>query len=186
MWIAILLSIIFILKIFLNSNTGKGIIGELLVYKTLKKLNITDYHIFNNTILKSIDNTTTQIDHIVVSRFGIFVIETKYFDGWIYGRKKDKFWTQTFFKKKSRFQNPLHQNFKHTETLRKLINTEDIYSIIVFAGKGNLKLKDIENVLYLKELNSYIRNKKSKIISGKKKMEIIEIIQKTKLKRHII
>ncbi|WP_339385147.1 nuclease-related domain-containing protein, partial [Vibrio paracholerae] len=46
------------------------------------------------TEIRTTEDGTTQIDHIVVSKFGVFVIETKYMKGWIFGSKDQKQWTQ--------------------------------------------------------------------------------------------
>jgi len=40
------------------------------------------YTVLHNITLPT-DDGTTQIDHIVVSRFGVFVVETKNMKGWI-------------------------------------------------------------------------------------------------------
>lgn len=54
---------------------------------------------------------TTQIDHIIVSKFGIFVIETKNMSGWIFGSPDQAQWTQSLpGGNRFRFQNPLRQN----------------------------------------------------------------------------
>ena len=55
----------------------------------------------------------TQIDHIVISQWGIFVIETKTYSGWVFGDAKSAQWTVSHFRRKDRFQNPLRQNYKH-------------------------------------------------------------------------
>jgi hypothetical protein len=61
--------------------------------------------------------STTQIDHVLVSVYGIFVIETKNMKGWIFGDERSAQWTQSIFGKKSRFQNPLRQNYRHVKAL---------------------------------------------------------------------
>ena len=43
-----------------------------------------DYHLLNHVTLRLKDGTT-QIDHVLVSRFGVFVIESKDYKGWIFG-----------------------------------------------------------------------------------------------------
>ena len=93
------------------------------------------YHLIKNVTFPTEDGTT-QIDHVIVSIYGIFVIETKNYKGWIFGREKQKEWTQQIYKTKNKFQNPLRQNYKHTKTLEKLLNLSDkeIYSVIVFIG----------------------------------------------------
>ena len=66
-----------------------------------------DYHLMNHVTLLMQDGTT-QVDHILVSRFGVFVIETKHYTGWILGQPHDDYWTQAIYRKKSRFRNPLN------------------------------------------------------------------------------
>ena len=70
------------------------------------------YRRFHNIIIPT-NNGTTQIDHIIVSPFGLFVIETKNYKGWIFGSEKQSKWTQSLYGKKYTFQNPLRQNYKH-------------------------------------------------------------------------
>jgi len=79
---------------------------------------------------------TTQIDHVIVSRYGAFVVETKNMSGWIFGAERDAQWTQKFRKSSFRFQNPLRQNYKHTETPAELLGLprDTIKSVIVFVG----------------------------------------------------
>lgn len=52
-----------------------------------------DYHLMNHVTLRLKDGTT-QIDHILVTRFGVFVIETKDYKGWIFANAKQANWTQ--------------------------------------------------------------------------------------------
>ena len=67
---------------------------------------------------------TTQIDHVVVSRHGVFVIETKNYGGWIFGKPGAKNWTQKFPRRSTTFQNPLRQNDKHVRTLVELTGAD--------------------------------------------------------------
>lgn len=73
--------------IFLAKNRAKikGKIGEISVASRLNLLNHNDYKILNNVILQTKNGGTVQIDHIIVSVYGIFVIETKNYKGWISG-----------------------------------------------------------------------------------------------------
>ena len=105
------------------------------------KLDADVYKRFHNIILQT-KNGTTQIDHVVLSQYGIFVIETKNRNGWIFGTKDQAFWTQVLFSKKNTFQNPLHQNYKHTRALAESLNVDHnkIHSIVFFIG-DNVELK---------------------------------------------
>lgn len=60
-----------------------GYIGELLVRLRLKRLDESSYTVLNDILIKT-EEGTTQIDHIVVSEYGIFVIETKHMTGKVY------------------------------------------------------------------------------------------------------
>lgn len=87
----------------------KGLLGEFLVYFLRNTfLDKQPYRLIKNVTLPTKDGTT-QIDHIIVSRFGVFVIETKNMKGWIFGNAKQKQWTQKIFKYSGKFQNPLRQ-----------------------------------------------------------------------------
>lgn len=126
-----------------------------------------NYHLLNNITLPAIEGTT-QIDHILVSTKGIFVIETKHYRGWIFGNQNHPKWTQVIFKFKNKFQNPLRQNYKHIKELRRYFHflSEDVFkSVVVFTGDCEFKSKMPDNVLMLEKLPLYIRQYKQETIS---------------------
>lgn len=156
----------------------KGWFGETMVNLMLtKRLDQSTYKIIPNVMLP-IDDATTQIDHVVVSRFGIFVIETKNYKGWIFGSEHDAQWTQQLFKKKSRFQNPLRQNYMHTATLADLTGMPHGYfkSVIVFSGEATFKTEMPVNVIHAGRLIDYIRSQNSVIIKDEQVPEIVSAI----------
>jgi hypothetical protein len=72
----------------------KGVAGELMVNLLFKiRLPGDEYHLIRNVTLPTADGTT-QLDHILVSQFGIFVVETKNMRGWIFGAADQSMWTQ--------------------------------------------------------------------------------------------
>jgi len=88
---------IVLVVIFFKTPWGKGIIGEFLVNISANlKLDKNKYHLIKNVTLPTEDGTT-QIDHIIVSEYGIFVVETKNMKGWIFGDEKQKYWTQKIY-----------------------------------------------------------------------------------------
>ncbi len=116
------------------------------------------YYLFNDVTLPYQDGTT-QIDHVLVARTGIFVIETKHYSGWIFGDEASRSWTQVIFRVKNRFQNPLHQNAKHARAIRELldfVSPEDIHPIVVFTGDGEFKTPRPAGVLHLEEIVDHI------------------------------
>ncbi len=116
--------------------------GEELVRKVLMaQLPSESWHLLNNVTLP-IEGGTTQIDHILVSRYGVFVIETKHYKGWIFGDEKSKQWTQVVYNQKHRFQNPLHQNYKHLKAVQTSLDflaPEQVVGMVVFTGDAEFK-----------------------------------------------
>jgi len=177
-----LIPLIFVI-LFFKSPMGKGIVGEALVNFVLKmKLDKENYHLLKNITLPTEDGTT-QIDHIVVSIYGIFIIETKNMKGWIYGNEKQKTWTQKIYKFSTKFQNPLHQNYKHVKTLESIldIDADKIFSVIVFVGDSDFKTPMPENVTYARGLLSFINSKRQPLLSNDDVANILSIIESGKL-----
>lgn len=121
----------------------KGDVGEQIVkVAVLSKLDAAQYRHFSNLIIPA-PNGTTQIDNIVVSPFGVFVIEAKYFQGWIFGGAKQEKWTHTLSRfEKYAFPNPIRQNYGHIKALARLLRQPEsrFHSVIVFAHR-NCQLK---------------------------------------------
>ncbi len=111
-------------------------------------LNKRTYRRFNDVILRTPDGTT-QIDHVVISSYGIFVIETKNMQGWIFGDAYQERWTQTIYKFKSQFQNPLRQNYRHTQCLAEFLGLDHqlFHPVIMFIGDCKLKTGVPPNVM---------------------------------------
>ncbi len=146
----------------------KGAIGEYNIARRLKKLNKKKYKVFNDIYLK-IDGESTQIDHLVVSVYGIFVIETKNYDGWIHGSEQSAYWTQSFYKNKTKFRNPIKQNWAHIYFLKNILANFGYlkyHSIIVFVGKA--KLKNVYSnipVIYGNEILKTIKKNKTVVLT---------------------
>lgn len=137
----------------------KGWAGE--VQGTLaKKIFLdSDAYIDINNVTIPISNGTTQIDHVIVSRYGVFVVETKNMDGWIFGDEKSAQWTQCIFGKKYKFQNPLRQNYRHTKALSDFlgINHDKFLSVVMFWGECEFKTPLPSNVM-AEGYTSYIKS----------------------------
>lgn len=176
---------IILILVFLKSPIGKGIIGEFLVNLAINiRLDKKKYHLLKNVTLPTEDGTT-QIDHIIVSQFGIFVIETKNMKGWIFGDEHQKTWTQKIYKNSRKFQNPLHQNYKHTKTIQSLlgVETDEIFSIVTFVGESTFKTKMPKNVTKGGEFISFINSKTDKILSENEVHKIVSMIKNGQLSK---
>lgn len=165
-----------IAKVYNSSPKQKGKRGELRIQKILAQLPENDYTTFNDVVLRTAHGTT-QIDHVVVSRYGIFVIETKNYRGEIFGNDDRQNWKQiiktnvTFRKKRSKtytyiknseFYNPVRQSLGHVAQVRHILEhipNVKIVSIVVFSNQADLSgVNSMHHVIYASELLSCIRS----------------------------
>ena len=126
-----------------------------------------DFHLLNHITLKLKDGTT-QIDHILVSRFGVFVIETKTYKGWIFANPKQATWTQVLYRSKFRFQNPIFQNSLHVRAVERLLDflpAEAIKSAVVFTGQAEFKTDIPSGVYTIQEFIGYLRSFTKEVVS---------------------
>ncbi len=142
--------------------------GEALVARTLGgNFAGPDYHLMNHLTLPLKDGTT-QIDHILVSRFGVFVIETKDYNGWIFANPKQSQWTQVFFKKKFRFQNPIFQNIRHVRAVQELLDflpPEAVQSVVVFTGNAEFRTEVPDGVFSARQVVEHLRGQRTEVMS---------------------
>ena len=144
-----------------------GTIGEWYTKRELSKLPKDKYLILNNLLLKQ-DDRLCQIDHVVFSKYGIFVIETKKYNGEIIGDRFDKQWVN---KDGVKYTNPITQNYGHVKCIEQLLNLDDtqVFNIVCFTG--DIKVK----ALYEELTDTYtildrIKSYDDEIISNSQKL----------------
>jgi hypothetical protein len=145
------------------------------------------YRRFHDVIVPGY-NGTTQIDHILISKFGIFIVETKNKSGWIFGSEDQARWTQTFHRKKFSFQNPLRQTYRQKRVLADFLGIYDdcIHTIVCFVGDCSFKTPMPENVLRF-GLGRYIKSFSDPFLPDDFVQEVTlrleELISESKLSR---
>lgn len=174
--------IILVISIF-KTPWFKGVLGENLV-KLAAKLRLPNdtYYRINNVTLPTPDGST-QIDHIFVSRFGVFVLETKNMKGWIFGGEKQAQWTQKLFKKSFKFQNPLRQNYKHVKALESVLDVppESIHSVVVFTGESTFKSPMPDNITKGGGYITYIKSFSELLLNDAQVQQTISQIESGRL-----
>ncbi|MEX8502745.1 MAG: nuclease-related domain-containing protein [Leptothrix ochracea] len=126
-----------------------------------------DYHLMNHITLRLGDGTT-QVDHVLVSRFGVFVIETKDYRGWIFGNAAQAQWSQVLYRWKFRFQNPILQNSRHVRAVQELLDflpPETVKSVVVFTGEAEFKTEVPYGVFSLSGFVDHIREQTTEVMS---------------------
>ena len=141
----------------------KGWFGEKVLWILLRRhLKRHDYKILNNIYLHQSNGYTHQIDHIVVSQWGIFVIETKTFDGeLVQCNNEARRWTYvTSSNGYYYWQNPIKQNRWHIRALADCLGhpLEHFYTIVAFAGPIKFPSKIPANVVHFDDVAQYIQS----------------------------
>ncbi len=167
----------------------KGAMGESAVKIKLNSLDKEKYRIINNLVLenKQGNTKTTQIDHLVVSRYGIFSVETKNYKGWIYGSEHAKKWTQNIYGNKTNFMNPILQNYAHIKAVESIIKDSypdmRYFSIVAFSPEAEIKFK-VKNSVVCK-ISQVAKNieelSSTEIINETDVDSILKLIEENKL-----
>lgn len=174
-----------------------GDYGEKRVSSFLEDLDCEDYRVFNDLLIRN-GKYTTQVDHVIISRYGVFVLETKNIHGNVYGSGNAEFWKQylpdTGFKRygftqEHQLRNPISQNEGHIKTLSRLVfgNEVPVYGIVVFPNDTELKVTADQPVLHMWEVVSYIRQYRDVVLSSDQmafyKGRLLEVISVTESDR---
>lgn len=193
------LIILFLFFLFLISSAilrrikliSKGKYFEQCVSNKISQLP-DEYIVLNNLFFEN-NGHSTQIDHIIASPYGVFVIESKGYKGWITGGENSEYWTQTIFNSKYQFYNPIRQNAGHVRFLRHLLNPVTFIPIVVFDNSADIKAHFGNNIVVnLYYLNSSIQQYRTPILSKEAVDTIVQIIRSNSkianeetLKQHI-
>lgn len=144
-------------------NRGEAAVRRLLS----QRFSSPSFHLLNNVTLP-VEDGTTQIDHVLVSRNGVFVIESKHYTGWLFANPGAPKWTQVIYGKHYKFQNPLHQNRKHERAVAKLLDflgSEHVHPVVVFTGDAVFKTPRPDGVCSLADLPNFIETFGAEVMS---------------------
>ncbi len=185
-----------------NSARQKGKRGEMYVFSILSQLS-EEYTIMNDLVFRT-KKGTTQIDHVVVSKYGVFAIETKNYRGEIYGDDNRQEWTQlivtevTYAKKwwktytyvtKNHFYNPVKQSLGHAFRIKELLSAYPhvkIVPIVVFAGDAVLSNVDSRrHVVYEENLLDVIGEYRTTYLTDDDVQKVIGILEKNNIREFV-
>ena len=156
---------IFVYKCFRHSETGRkfrakrlGEAGERSVAFKLGKTIPGEQYVLNNFMFRDKEGNSHQIDHILINRSAIWVVETKNYSGRIYGDEDRKEWTQVlaYGHKKERFYNPVRQNWTHIYQLAEYLDLDRrlFRNVVVFAGDADIRYVASANVYTIEKLRT--------------------------------
>jgi len=140
----------------------KGRLFEYEVSHALEKEFPSSPQILDLTIRKKDSiNEYAQIDCIFIHDSGIYVLELKDYNGYVYGNKAHRFWNvgyETNGKKAIyEFQNPIMQNIAHINNLNDIVEAR--YLNIVIFSKNIYIDSNLSEIHTLKSLIDFIRSR---------------------------
>lgn len=175
----------------------KGKIGEGRVVQELNKLSRKDYYMLNDILIEH-KGYYAQIDHVVLSKKAIYLIETKNWSGKLYGDQYSEHWKQYIWGSEYKQQNPVKQAWLHKrkflEVFRGQIGQLEVKSIVVFLENIDITNVTTETrVLKINELVSYIENDEGHsyttdeeaVVQLFKKLNEMNILDVAKREEHI-
>lgn len=156
---------IFLLTTWLGWNLPgfKGVFAEYKLNRLLRWRFSRGYHHFRKIKMLTAKDELVIIDHLVLSPFGIFVIMVKDYRGQIFGSETEANWMRQYLGTNKQFMNPLHENFKHVEAVKNLLQllgtdaTQHVYSVIAFSRVAQFKTEMPANITYLDEVSAYLK-----------------------------
>lgn len=146
---------------YLSSPRFRGDVAESRVRRILASgLEKNLYTTWNDLRLPA-GGGTRHIDHVVVSRFGIFVIESHYASGWISGTDVQPEWRQRRLGRSTSLANPLHVNRLQVDALRRLLDFPPsvFHPLVVLVGHKGFRKKAPLGVVEPERLIGEIRKR---------------------------
>lgn len=197
--IVLLFVFLSIYQAWYNSSTQKGKRGETYIHNVLMQLS-DEYTILDDVILPT-EHGTTQIDHVVVSKYGIIAIETKNYRGEIYGDDTRKEWTQMIitnvsyrrkwwktytYVTKNHFYNPVKQSIGHAMQIKNMMKNYPyvpVTPVVVFAGSAVLKgVSSKLTVIYDYELLNFINLRRNIYLTDSDVLEVLQLFQRRNIR----
>jgi hypothetical protein len=167
--------------LFFRANWGEAMVANTITTHFQRP------HVLLNNVTFRTENGSSQIDHLLIADTGIFIIETKHYSGWIFGHPNDQYWTQTIYHNKSKFLNPILQNYGHVKVVQSLfaLPGDNFHAIVVFTGSAEFKTNLGPLVLRLSQLIPLLSADRPIIFNERKMAYIVGRIEMKRMRRSL-
>lgn len=146
------------------THTMSGRIGALRIRRALDRLSPDVLHDF---ILPGDYGGLKKIDHAILTAGGILCIQTKHYNGIIFGAEDEPQWTNVDGVARRRFLNPIIQNESRTRAIQSVVSDVPVANLVVFTGSIDFPTPPPKNVIHVRRLDSYI----ARFVFGPSKIE---------------
>jgi hypothetical protein len=132
----------------ITAEFGKRRIRRILLQKSRDVL--------DDFILPGAYGGLTKIDHAILTSGGIICIQTKHYNGIVFGGPDEPQWTNVDGVHRRKFLNPMIQNEGRTKALQKVVPNVPVANLVVFTRSVQFTSPLEKNVIHVRDLNSYI------------------------------
>ncbi len=150
---ALLLTLVFRASATRIGSVVTAEIGKRRIRRTLKH---RSHDVLEDFILPGAYGGLTKIDHAILTSGGIICIQTKHYNGIVFGGPDEPQWTNVEGVKRRKFLNPMIQNEGRTKALQKVVPKVPVANLVVFTGSVQFTSPLEKNVIHVRDLNSYI------------------------------
>ena len=123
--------------------------------------------VLHDFILPGAYGGLAKVDHAILTAGGILCIQTKHYNGVVFGGEDEAQWTNVDGVKRRRFLNPLIQNEGRTRALQKVVPDVPVANVVIFSGNVEFTTPPPKNVIHVDQLESYI----AKFVFGPSKID---------------
>jgi hypothetical protein len=139
-------------------------IGQFRIRKALKKRSPDVLHDF---ILPGAYGGLAKIEHAILTAGGILCIQSKHYNGVVFGGEDEAQWTNVDGVTRTRFLNPLIQNEGRARAMRKVVPDVPVANLVIFTGSVEFTSPPPNNVIHVSQLESFV----AKHVFGPSKIE---------------
>lgn len=126
---------------------------------------------------------TVHIDHLVISPYGLFVIEDCETPGAVFGAERDLQWTRLRFRRRRPMENPLRRCEEHVRILQNLLNLDPVvfHPLVVFSGGAEPQTPLPPHVTQLGGLVPYIQVRTGELLGFDEAARVTALVRSRQL-----
>ncbi len=149
------------------SHFMRVITGRIGAFRIRRALEARTRDVLHDFILPGAYGGLIKIDHAILTAGGVLCIQTKHYNGIVFGGEDEAQWTNVDGTLRRRFLNPLIQNEGRTRALRNVVSEVPVANVVVFTGSVEFPTPPPKNVIRVSELDSFI----AKFVFGPSKVK---------------
>jgi hypothetical protein len=149
------------------SHVVRIVTGRIGTFRIRRALNARSPDVLHDFILPGAYGGLIKIDHAILTAGGILCIQTKHYNGIVFGAEDEAQWTNVDGTLRRRFLNPLIQNEGRTRALQNVVPDVPVANVVVFTGNVDFPTPPPKNVIRVANVDSFI----AKFVFGPSKVK---------------